>query len=89
MGLGILGIDLDHRGLLCRADPQCRFIFVPVSMDNFEHLRDAGIRRDVHERVIHGYEHKILPGVTWGFGQKMTARGKTTLGRKRGTLVAT
>lgn len=71
----MLGIDMIHHGLFCRYAKGCREAFNPLRHDSWEHLVDAGIRRDVHERVIHGYEHpKPKPIRTWGYIERGTVK---------------
>jgi hypothetical protein len=79
----IMGIDMVHHGLFCRYAKGCRVLFRPLSASSMEHLADAGIRRDVHERIIHGYEHpKYVAPRTWGYGDKISRDGRSTLGKK-------
>lgn len=59
-------------GLFCRWSPSCQARFCPVGKGSAE-LRDAGLMRDEHERLTHGYVHQVLDESTPRFGKRHTS----------------
>lgn len=74
----IMGVDLAHHGLLCRATG-CREQFAVAGSETTE--RAAGLR-DAHEIGVHSYRHEITPNAAWGFERKFSRGGRSTMGRR-------
>jgi hypothetical protein len=77
----IMGVDLSHHGLLCRAGGGCRANFDPATTNSEADLAAAGRKRDHHEVAFHDYHHVVIVPRAWAYTQKLSARGRSTLGK--------
>ena len=79
----VIGIDLTHHGLPCRADATCHFI-ATVHADTAAGMSEAIAVRDGHELGVHQYVHQ--PTEIWtvtGFAAEFSHHGRSTMKRKR------
>ena len=72
-------------GLQCRWPGECGAWFIPVPTSSLAAIRDAAVSRDEHEHEVHGYWHVIIKLTKWGYQDKFSTKGRSTLSiRKKG-----
>ena len=79
----VIGVDLIHHGLPCRADAKCQFVS-RVYADTTAGMSEAIAARDGHELGVHQYVHKVTAiDTSPSFVAQFSRRGRSTMKRNR------